>query len=122
VAQSELNGRRAADSRRTFAERIAAGDTRSGIKGKLVAPVGAADPGGTRRPRLRPARLGACPWSGWSVAAGIHGASWPWRWTRAREPSTPAPRKQWSMKRAPGFDPDEERRLDEELARFDAWS
>ena len=39
-----------------------------------------------------------------------------WRWTRVREPE-PAPQR-WSLNGHP-LDPDEERRLDEELARFD---
>jgi hypothetical protein len=39
-----------------------------------------------------------------------------WRWTRVREPE-PAPQR-WSVNGHP-LDPDEERRLDDELARFD---
>ena len=39
-----------------------------------------------------------------------------WRWTREREPE-PAPQR-WSLNGHP-LGPDEERRLDEELARFD---
>ena len=39
-----------------------------------------------------------------------------WRWTRVREPE-PTPQR-WSLNGHP-LDPDEERRLDEELARFD---
>jgi hypothetical protein len=39
-----------------------------------------------------------------------------WRWTRQREPE-PVPQR-WSLNGHP-LGPDEERRLDEELARFD---
>jgi cytochrome c-type biogenesis protein CcmH len=39
-----------------------------------------------------------------------------WRWTRVREPE-PTPQR-WSLNGHP-LDPDEERRLDDELARFD---
>jgi hypothetical protein len=39
-----------------------------------------------------------------------------WRWTRERDPE-PAPQR-WSQNGRP-LGPDEERRLDEELARFD---
>jgi hypothetical protein len=40
-----------------------------------------------------------------------------WRWTRVREPA-PVPR-QWALDGHP-LEPEEERRLDEELRRFDA--
>jgi cytochrome c-type biogenesis protein CcmH len=96
------------------AQRIAAGDTRSEIKDKLVAQWG-------QRILAAPPRHGfdllawVLPLVGLIGAAGIMGFL-AWRWTRSREPA-PSP-QQWSMNGHP-LDPDEERRLDEELARFD---
>ena len=95
-------------------ERIAAGDTRSEIKRKLVEQWG-------KRILAAPSRHGfdllawALPLVGLLGGAGVLGLL-AWRWTRVREPE-PAPQR-WSLNGHP-LDPDEERRLDEELARFD---
>ena len=95
-------------------ERIAAGDTRSEIKRKLVVQWG-------KRILAAPPRHGfdllawALPLVGLLGGAGVLGLL-AWRWTRVREPE-PAPQR-WSLNGHP-LDPDEERRLDEELARFD---
>ena len=95
-------------------ERIAAGDTRSEIKRKLVEQWG-------KRILAAPPRHGfdllawALPLVGLLGGAGVLGLL-AWRWTRVREPE-PAPQR-WSLNGHP-LDPDEERRLDEELARFD---
>ena len=95
-------------------ERIAAGDTRSEIKRKLVEQWG-------KRILAAPPRHGfdllawALPLVGLLGGAGVLGLL-AWRWTRVREPE-PAPQR-WSLNGHP-LDPDEERRLDEELKRFD---
>jgi cytochrome c-type biogenesis protein CcmH len=95
-------------------ERIAAGDTRSEIKRKLVDQWG-------KRILAAPPRHGfdllawALPLVGLLGGAGVLGLL-AWRWTRVREPE-PTPQR-WSLNGHP-LDPDEERRLDEELARFD---
>jgi cytochrome c-type biogenesis protein CcmH len=95
-------------------ERIAAGDTRSEIKRKLVEQWGT-------RILAAPPRHGfdllawALPLAGLIVGGAVIGLL-AWRWTRVREPE-PAPQR-WSLNGHP-LDPDEERRLDEELARFD---
>jgi cytochrome c-type biogenesis protein CcmH len=95
-------------------ERIAAGDTRSEIKRKLVEQWG-------KRILAAPPRHGfdllawALPLVGLLGGAGVLGLL-AWRWTRVHEPE-PAPQR-WSLNGHP-LDPDEERRLDEELARFD---
>jgi cytochrome c-type biogenesis protein CcmH len=94
--------------KRVIARRIAAGDTRSEIKARLVANYG-------------DAILAAPPHHGfgllawWLPIAGIVAAAalvgfGAWRWSRAREPA-PAP--------AP-LDPALERRLDDELRRYEA--
>jgi cytochrome c-type biogenesis protein CcmH len=89
--------------------RIAAGDTKSQIEQKLVAQFG-------------PQVLASPPHKGfdllawWLPIAGVvaGGAvlAWlAWRWSRSREPApAPAPVR---------LDPELERRLDEELARFE---
>jgi cytochrome c-type biogenesis protein CcmH len=95
-------------------ERIAAGDTRSEIKQRLVSEWGA---------RI----LAAPPRHGFDLIAwllpliGVLGGALvlgllAWRWTRAREPE-PTPQR-WSLNGHP-LGPEEERRLDDELARFD---
>jgi cytochrome c-type biogenesis protein CcmH len=95
-------------------QRIAAGDTRSEIKRKLVDQWG-------KRILAAPPRHGfdllawALPLVGLIGGAGVLGLL-AWRWTRVREPD-PAPQR-WSLNGHP-LEPDEERRLDEELARFD---
>jgi cytochrome c-type biogenesis protein CcmH len=93
--------------KRVIARRIAAGDTKSEIKDRLVANYGqsilAAPPHHG---------FGLLAWwlpiVGIVVAAAVVGAG-AWRWSRAREPAPqPAP-----------LDPALERRLDEELRRFE---
>ena len=94
--------------------RIAAGDTRSQIKNRLVAEWGT---------RI----LAAPPRHGFDLLAwllpivGVLGGAavlglLALRWTRERDPE-PAPQR-WSLNGHP-LGPEEERRLDEELARFD---
>jgi len=93
--------------KRFIAQRIAAGDSKQEIKDRLVADWG-------------PQILAAPPKKGFDLLAwllpiaGLLGgalvlAALAWRWSRAREP-TPA---------AVGIDPALERRIDQELARFD---
>jgi cytochrome c-type biogenesis protein CcmH len=95
-------------------QRIDQGWTRSEIKRELV------DQWGTRI-LAAPPRHGfdllawALPLAGLLGGAAVIGLL-AWRWTRAREPE-PAPQR-WSLNGHP-LDPDEERRLDDELARFD---
>jgi cytochrome c-type biogenesis protein CcmH len=97
-----------------IARRIAAGATRSQIKDELVKEWG-------QRILAAPPRHGfnllawALPLIGVVGGAGIMGLL-AWRWTRVREPE-PAP-QQWALNGHP-LEPDEERRLDEELTRFD---
>jgi cytochrome c-type biogenesis protein CcmH len=94
--------------------RIDQGATRSQIKNELVDQWG-------KRILAAPPRHGfdllawALPLVGLLGGAGVLGLL-AWRWTRVREPE-PAPQR-WSLNGHP-LDPDEERRLDEELARFD---
>jgi cytochrome c-type biogenesis protein CcmH len=97
-----------------IARRITAGATRSEIKDELVAQWG-------QRILAAPPRHGfdllawVLPLVGLIGAAGVLGFL-AWRWTRAREPA-PVPR-QWALDGHP-LDPEEERRLDDELRRFD---
>ena len=97
-----------------IASRIAAGATKSQIKDELVTQWG-------QRILAAPPRHGfnllawVLPLVGIVGGAGIMGLL-AWRWTRVREPE-PAP-EQWALNGHP-LGPDEERRLDEELARFD---
>lgn len=101
--------------KRFISERIAAGDTKSEIKAKLVGQFG-------------PAVLAAPPKHGFNLLAwllplggiltgGTVLAVLVWRWSRPREPAEPgAPELNGSGR----LDSELERRLDEELARFDA--
>jgi cytochrome c-type biogenesis protein CcmH len=94
--------------KRVIARRITAGDTKSEIKARLVANYGDAI---LAAPPHR--GFGLLAW--WLPIAGIVGAAalvgfGAWRWSRAREPA-PAP--------AP-MDPALERRLDDELRRYEA--
>jgi cytochrome c-type biogenesis protein CcmH len=101
-----------ADRERAIIRRdIAAGDTKSEIKGKLVAQFG-------------PQILAAPPRSGfnllawWLPIAGVVGGALvlgflAWRWSRGRRGSPPG------LPRA-ALDPALERRLDDELARYDS--
>jgi cytochrome c-type biogenesis protein CcmH/NrfF len=92
-----------------IARRIAAGDTRSEIEDKLIATFG-------RSVVARPATHGfdllawLLPLAGVLGGAVVLGAA-AWRWSRARAPATPV---------AGPLDPDLERRVDEELARFES--
>jgi cytochrome c-type biogenesis protein CcmH len=96
-------------------QRIAAGDTKSEIKEKLVAQFGEQV-------------LAAPPKSGFNVLAwtlpllggligGVVLAVLALRWSRTREPAAPL---EASSNGRPPLDPELERRVDEELARFDA--
>lgn len=94
--------------------RIDQGATRSQIKRELVEQWG-------KRILAAPPRHGfdllawALPLVGLVGGAAVLGFL-AWRWTRVREPE-PAPQR-WSLNGHP-LGPDEERRLDEELTRFD---
>ena len=94
--------------KRVIARRIAAGDTKSEIKERLVANYGDSI---LAAPPHR--GLGLLAWwlpvAGILAAAALVGAG-AWRWSRAREPATSA---------AP-LDPALERRLDDELRRYEA--
>ena len=96
-------------------ERIRAGDTRSEIMDKLVAQFG---------PEIRAAPpasgFGLLAWLlplvvlvGGGAVIGVYA----WRWSRSREPARP-PGAPDQNGRAP-LDPDLERRLEDELARFE---
>jgi cytochrome c-type biogenesis protein CcmH len=97
-----------------IASRIADGATKSQIKDELVTQWG-------QRILAAPPRHGfnllawVLPLVGIVGGAGVMGFL-AWRWTRVREPE-PAP-QQWALNGQP-LGPEEERRLDEELARFD---
>jgi cytochrome c-type biogenesis protein CcmH len=106
-----------ADRIRAFIrERIAAGDTKSEIKDKLVASFG-------ESVLAAPPREGfnwlawVLPLAGGAVAAVVLGVA-ARRWSRAGE-EEPAPADHSANGRPP-LDPELERRLDEELARFDS--
>jgi cytochrome c-type biogenesis protein CcmH len=92
-----------ADRIRAFVrQRIAAGDTKSEIKAKLVDQFGEAV-------------LAAPPKSGFALAAAIVGGL-AYRWSRRRQGGT---RGDPSTNGRFHLDPELERRLDEELARYD---
>ena len=93
--------------KRLIATRIAAGDTKTQIKNRLVAEYGAAI-------LAAPPRKGFGLVAWWLPVAGIVAAAvavgfGAWRWARSREPA-PA---------APPLDVASERRLDDELRRFE---
>jgi cytochrome c-type biogenesis protein CcmH len=90
-----------------IAQRIAAGDTKSQIENRLVAEYGEAI---LAAPRHKGFGLLAwwLPIAGIVAGAVIVGAG-AWRWSRAREREPDPPR----------LDPALERRLDDELARWD---
>jgi cytochrome c-type biogenesis protein CcmH len=105
-----------ADRMRAFIrERIAAGDTKSEIKAKLVAEFGE---GVLAAPPKRGFNLLAwlLPVGGLAVAA-VALALLARRWLDGR--SEP-PREDASLNGRPPLDPELERRVDEELARFEA--
>ena len=91
-----------------LARRIDAGDTRSEIEDKLIATFG---PSVVARPATHGFDLLAwlLPLIGVLGGAVVLGAA-AWHWSRSRAPATPV---------AAPLDPDLERRVDEELARFE---
>jgi cytochrome c-type biogenesis protein CcmH len=93
-----------------ISRRIAAGDTRSQIEDKLIATFG---PSVVARPGTHGFDLLAwlLPLAALLGGAAVLGGA-AWRWSRARAPSaaaSPAP-----------LDPDVERQIDDELARFES--
>ena len=113
LAQSDSPA--AAQVKRYIQGRIAAGDTRSQIKRELVAQYGT-------RILAAPPRHGfdllawALPLAGLLGGAAVIGFL-AYRWSRRREePAEPPP--PYALNGRP-LEPDLERRLDEELARFD---
>lgn len=115
----DLSNAPVADRMRAFIrERIEAGDSKDEIKAKLVAQFG-------ERVLAEPRKEGfdllawALPIGGILLAAAAVGAV-AWRWSRARGPGEPAegPADPSSNGRVP-LGPELERRLDDELARFD---
>jgi cytochrome c-type biogenesis protein CcmH len=104
----QSNAPAAQQIKRVIARRIAAGDTKSEIKHRLVANYG--DSILAAPPRHG---LGLLAW--WLPIAGILAAAvlvglGAWRWSRDREPPP----------RAAPIDPALERRLDDELRRFES--
>ena len=104
----QSNAPAAQQIKRVIARRIAAGDTKSEIKDRLVANYG--DSILAAPPRHG---LGLLAW--WLPIAGIVAAAvlvglGAWRWSRDREPAP----------RAAAIDPALERRLDDELRCFEA--
>ena len=100
---------------RFIQRRIDAGDTRSEINDRLVAEYG---PAILAAPRKRGWGLLAwlLPLVGIAVAAAAVGIG-AWRWSRANEAEEPVISASANGHRR--LDPELERRLDEELARFD---
>jgi cytochrome c-type biogenesis protein CcmH len=98
-----------------IAERIAAGDTKSEIKDRLVDQFG---------PQVlaAPPRSGfnwlawVLPIAGLGLGVVVVGAA-AWRWSRLRERPAELPLESSNGRRA--IDPELERRLEEELARFE---
>ena len=105
----QSNSAIARNMKRFIAARIAAGDTKSEIKRKLVAQFG---PAILAEPSKKGFNLLAwvLPFAGVGIGAVVVGLL-AWRWSRSREPGAVAA--------APPLDADLERRVDEELARFD---
>jgi cytochrome c-type biogenesis protein CcmH len=103
----ESNVPAALQIKRVIARRIAAGDTKSEIKDRLVAEYGEAILAAPRREGF-----GLLAW--WLPIAGIVAAAavigiGAWRWSRARDREPEGTR----------LDPALERRLDDELARWE---
>ncbi len=96
--------------RRFISARISAGDTKSEIEQKLVAQFGPAVLAEPSEARLQPARLGA------AVRGARPGGG---RAERARVALDREPGGRLPHPVAAPIDPELERRLDEELARFD---
>jgi cytochrome c-type biogenesis protein CcmH len=105
----------ARNMKRFIARRIAAGDTKSEIKTKLVAQFG---------PQVlaAPPRSGfnwlawLLPLAGLALGAAVVGVA-VWRWSRSRERPVELPPEARNGRRS--IDPELERRLEEELARFE---
>jgi cytochrome c-type biogenesis protein CcmH len=98
--------------RQFISARIAVGDTKSEIKQELVAQFG---PAILAEPSKNGFNLVA--WVLPFVALGVGAVvlAWlAWRWSRRREADTPAP-----VAGSSALDPELERRLDDELTRFD---
>jgi cytochrome c-type biogenesis protein CcmH len=95
--------------RQFISARIAAGDTKSEIKQQLVDQFG---PAVLAEPSKHGFNLLAwvLPFVGIGLAAAVLGVL-AWRWTRSRDPAA-------AVAAAP-LDPELDRRVDEELARFD---
>jgi cytochrome c-type biogenesis protein CcmH/NrfF len=91
-----------------IARRIAAGDTRSEIEDKLIATFG---PAVIARPATHGFDLLAwlLPLAAVVGGAAVLGVA-AWRWSRSRAPAAPAEQ---------ALDPAVERRIDEELTRFE---
>jgi cytochrome c-type biogenesis protein CcmH len=103
----QSNSPAAVQIKRVIATRIAAGDTKSQIEDKLVAEYGEAI-------LAAPPRKGFGLVAWWLPVAGIVAAAvvvgfGAWRWARSREPAAVGP----------PLDPALERRLDDELRRFE---
>jgi cytochrome c-type biogenesis protein CcmH len=96
--------------------RIAAGDSKQAIKDALVDEFG-------EQVLAAPPRRGfnllawVLPLAGLAVAAAVLGVA-AWRWTAAREPGVDGAADPRANGKAP-IDPELERRVDEELARFE---
>jgi cytochrome c-type biogenesis protein CcmH len=104
----QSNAPAAQQIKRVITNRIAAGDTKSEIKDRLVAEFGGAI-------LAAPPRKGFGLLAWWLPLAGIAAAAvivgvGAWRWSRAREREPAGAR----------LDPALERRLDDELARWDS--
>ena len=104
----QSNAPAAQQIKRVITRRIAAGDTKSEIKDRLVAEYGEAILAAPRREGF-----GLLAWwlpvIGIALAAAIVGVgAWRWSHSREREPA------------GPHLDPALERRLDDELARWDS--
>jgi cytochrome c-type biogenesis protein CcmH len=99
----------AQEMKRFIATRIKAGDTRTEIENKLIATFG---PSVIARPATHGFDLLAwlLPLFGAVVGAAVLGYA-AWRWSRAREPAPAAS--------AGTLDADLERRVDDELARYE---
>ena len=103
----QSNAPAALQIKRVIQRRIAAGDTKSEIKDQLVAEYGEAILAAPRREGF-----GLLAWwlplAGIIVAAAVIGVG-AWRWSRGREREPEGPR----------LDPALERRLDDELSRWE---
>ncbi len=101
--------------KQVIAARIAAGDTKSEIKERLVLQFGS-------QILAAPPRSGfnwlawVLPFAGLGLGAAAVGAA-AWRWSRSRERDVELSLEASNGKRA--IDPELERRLEEELARFE---